>query len=273
MWKRSQCRPSISADINQTKEDKVLHAQPGVDVLDVLSKLKSMRAVDLAPLLERGIPRWPTHPHLTIDKAVVHEHDGYYCQAIMMAEHTGAHVDAPAHIHPGMMDSTIDTIPAEHLVASAVLYDMSPLNLGPGDLVTAEMLIKEEKRTGARVGEGEIAAINFGWMKRYWRTDRMAEWYVSNAPGMSDDAARMLMDRKVIAVACDTVACDTPIVDGKSGPAPGHTSYWLPNHILIIEMLKNLELLTPRFLFVATPLNIHEGSGSPIRPIGYCANS
>ncbi len=27
-----------------------------------------------------------------------------------MAEHTGTHVAAPAHIHPSMMDHTIDTI-------------------------------------------------------------------------------------------------------------------------------------------------------------------
>ncbi len=32
--------------------------------------------------------------------------DGYYCQAIMMAEHTGAHVDAPAHMLPDRMDRT-----------------------------------------------------------------------------------------------------------------------------------------------------------------------
>ena len=75
---------------------------------NILAQLRSMRVVDLAPLLERGIPRWPTHPHLTIDKAVTHDHDGYYCQAIMMAEHTGAHVDAPAHMLPNRMDRTID---------------------------------------------------------------------------------------------------------------------------------------------------------------------
>ena len=103
----------------------------------VLKTLGGMRMVDLAPKLERGIPRWPTHPHLTIDKAVTHDHDGYYCQAIMMAEHTGAHVDAPAHMLPNRMDRTIDTFPADHLFASAVLYDFSDRDLKPGDLITA----------------------------------------------------------------------------------------------------------------------------------------
>jgi len=132
----------------------------------VLQALGGMRMVDLAPKLERGIPRWPTHPHLTIDKAVTHEHDGYYCQAIMMAEHTGAHVDAPAHMLPDRMDRTIDTFAADHLFAPAVLYDFSDRNLKPGDLVTADMLRAYEEKSGLKVGEGEIAIVNYGWMKR-----------------------------------------------------------------------------------------------------------
>lgn len=242
--------------------------KPNIDQL--LSALKRMRVVDLAPLLERGIPRWPTHPHLTIDKAVTHEHDGYYCQAIMMAEHTGAHVDAPAHMLPDRMDRTIDTFPADHLMATAVLYDFSDENLKPGQLITADDLRRAEARSGAAVGEGEIAVVNYGWMTRYWRTDAQAQWYVLNAPGMSEDACEFFRERKVKAVATDTVAAETAIVDGVPQNNPGHMKSWLPHDILIIEMLRNLEQVPSRFLFVATPLHIHEGSGSPIRPFAYC---
>lgn len=236
----------------------------------VLKTLGGMRMVDLAPKLERGIPRWPTHPHLTIDKAVTHDHDGYYCQAIMMAEHTGAHVDAPAHMLPDRMDRTIDTFRADHLFAAAVLYDFSDRNLKPGELVTAEMLEAQEKKSGHKVGEGEIAIVNYGWMKRYWRTDAQAQWYVLNAPGMSEDACEFFRARKVRAVATDTVAAETAVVDGVAQANPGHMKSWLPHDILIIEMLTNLEQLSLRSLFLAMPLNIDEGSGSPIRPVGFC---
>lgn len=236
----------------------------------VLQTLGGMRMVDLAPKLERGIPRWPTHPHLTIDKAVTHDHDGYYCQAIMMAEHTGAHVDAPAHMLPDRMDRTIDTFAADHLFASAVLYDFADRDLKPGELITAEMLRAYEEKSGLQVGEGEIAIVNYGWMKRYWRTDAKAQWYVLNAPGMSEDACEFFRARKVRAVATDTVAAETAIVDGVPQNNPGHMKSWLPHDILIIEMLNNLEQLSPRSLFLAMPLNIDEGSGSPIRPVGFC---
>lgn len=245
--------------------------RPASDAVDqILGLLGGLRMVDLAPLLERGIPRWPTHPHLTIDKAVTHEHDGYYCQAIMMAEHTAAHVDAPAHMHPDLMHRTIDKVPADRLIASAVVYDFSSNDMKPGELLTPDMVTAHEARTGVSVGEGEIALVNFGWIERHWRTDGKAQWYVLNAPGMSEDTCRLFRDRKVRAVGTDTVAGETAIVDGKPGDNPGHMKYWLPNDILIIEMLANLEKLTPRCLFVAMPLNIHEGSGSPIRPLAFC---
>lgn len=243
----------------------------GGDAVDqILGLLGGLRVVDLAPLLERGIPRWPTHPHLTIDKAVTHDHDGYYCQAIMMAEHTGAHVDAPAHMLPGKMDETIDTIAVDHLIAPAVLYDFSDRDLKPGELITPEMIEAKEAETGVKVGKGEIALVNYGWMKRYWRTDSQAQWYVMNAPGMSEATTKLFADRGVRAVGTDTVAAETSIVDGKPGDNPGHMKHWLPNGILIIEMLQNLETLPSRSLFVAMPLKIHEGSGSPIRPMAFC---
>jgi kynurenine formamidase len=236
----------------------------------ILAGLNRMRVVDLAPLLERGIPRWPTHPHLTIDKAVTHDHDGYYCQAIMMAEHTAAHVDAPAHMLPDRMDRTIDTFPADHLISAAVLYDFSKRDLKPGDLITADDLRNAEETSGVQVKAGEIAMVNYGWMARYWRTDSKAQWYVLNASGMSEDACEFFRERQVKAVATDTVAAETAIIDGVPQNNPGHMKSWLPHDILIIEMLRNLEQVTPRSLFVAMPLNIHEGSGSPIRPFAYC---
>lgn len=48
------------------------------------------------------------------------------------------------------------------------------------------------------------------------------------------------------------------------------TDHWLPNSIL--EMLTNLDKLWPRGLFVATPLKIKDGSGSPVRPLAFREN-
>jgi kynurenine formamidase len=236
-------------------------------IADLAKLMSRMDAVDLSPRLERGIPRWITHPHLVIDPTMTHDHDGYYCQSISMAEHTGAHVDAPSHALADRMHETIDKVAPDHLIASAVVYKFADRNLQPGDLLTAVDFLACEDAHGERVGEGEIALVDCGWMRRYWRTDSQAPWYAANQPGFDESAVVLLRERGVRAVGSDTIACETPIVNGKPGPAPGHAKHWLPNGILIMEGLANLEKLPARCFFIAVPLNIHRGSGSPIRPV------
>jgi hypothetical protein len=51
--------------------------------------IRSMDHVDLAPTLARGIPKFPTHPHLVIDPTVRHERDGYYCQSLGVRSQLG----------------------------------------------------------------------------------------------------------------------------------------------------------------------------------------
>ena len=248
-----------------------MDAQPSL-VTQVAAALRGMRVVDLSPRLERGIPNWPMHPPLVIDKAREKERDGYYCQLLLISEHTGTHVDAPVHFHPQMENASIDCFSPDTLIAPAVVYDFADRDLRPGDLITRDMVVSYERDHGVAVGEGEIALVNFGWMQRHWRTDSKSTWFVKNAPGIAEDAVIHFKERGIRAIGCDTVACDMAVVDGVGMATPGHVLHWLPNRILIIEMLTNLDKLSPRCLFVATPLKIHEGSGSPIRPLAFCEN-
>ncbi len=80
------------------------------------------------------------HPPLVIDKAHETERDGYYCQLLMISEHTGTHVDAPVHFHPEMTDALIDRFPADKLIAPAVLYDFADKELQAGELLTLDMV-------------------------------------------------------------------------------------------------------------------------------------
>lgn len=239
-------------------------------VTDALRLLRGMRNVDLSPTIERGIPRWPTHPHLTIDPTMTHARDGYFCQSLSMPEHIGCHVDAPAHIVADMMDATIDTFPVDHLVSEAAVYHFAGRDWKPGDLLTVEDVLEHERRTGVAAKAGDIALVDFGWMKRFWRLDSRAQWYADNAPGMHEDVCILFKERGVRAVGADTIACDAALVDGRTPDMPGHWRHWLPHRILILECVANLERLTPRCLFVAGALPIKGGSGSPLRPIAYC---
>ncbi|WP_248928919.1 cyclase family protein [Paenibacillus hamazuiensis] len=237
---------------------------------NVYNQLAKLRVVDLSVTLEPGIPRFPTHPHLVIDQTVTHKHDGYYCQSISMAEHTGTHVDSPAHIHPSKMDVTIETFPVDYLIRPAVRYDLSQFDPQPGELLTPEHLLKLEEQMGDGVKEGEIALLHYGWMK-YWDTGVNWKWYASNAPGLAMEAAKLFQERGIRAIGSDTIACDQAMIEGVAKKSYGHDEFWLPNNILIMESFANLDQLSNRSLFVASPLKIRNGSGSPIRAWAYCS--
>jgi kynurenine formamidase len=222
--------------------------------------------VDLSPLLEPHIPKWPTHPHLVIDQTVTHESDGYYCQTISMAEHSGAHVDSPAHIHSDRMASTIETFGLDKLMGEAVIYRLCDLGLKAGELATAKDILALESKSGEVAGRGNIALLNFGWQK-YWKTGNGGKFYVYNAPGLDESAAKLLTERGIKAIGSDTIACDQAMKDGVAIKSFIHDVYGLPHDILIMEELMNLNLLPSRVYFMAFPLKIWRGSGSPIRAV------
>jgi kynurenine formamidase len=239
---------------------------------DPIATLRSMLGaatyVDLSPLIENGMPRWVTHPPLVVNPTVTHDHDGYYCQTISLAEHTGSHIDAPAHIHPNMMDHTIETVPVQTFLAPAKLFDLRPLGLGPGDLADAAALEEIDARSGQPLAAGDIALLNFGWWERHWFVDHRWRWYCENTPGLTEDACAWLADRLPTAVGTDTVAADIALRDGHQvQKSYGHDVYFLPQGIYIIECLANLDKLPVRSFFMAFPLKIDKGSGSPVRAI------
>ena len=124
------------------------------NILHTISEaVSACNVVDLSPVLENNIPRWPTHPPLVIQPTVTHDHDGYYCQTMFLGEHTGAHVDAPAHQVPAMMESTIETYPPDCLCGMAVTYPLYRLNAKPGQRITAEQILALEAEMGTAAGE------------------------------------------------------------------------------------------------------------------------
>lgn len=261
------CEIPADSVIGQTILAEV-HKEPHMHsyIKDLQHIFSSRSIIDLSPLIENGMPRWPTHPQVIVEPGITHDHDGYFCQTLVMGEHSGSHVDAPAHIIPEMADKTIDTYKPEVIIGPAVVYHLESLKLEPGMRITREQIETLEQDMPSIAGEGDIVLLHFGWMQ-YWFTDKRWKYYAMNAPGLAEDAVELFAQRKVKAVGSDTAACDTPVKGGDEYHSYGHRNHWLPNEILIIEMLAHLELIENRCFFVALPLKIAGGSGSPIRAI------
>jgi kynurenine formamidase len=227
--------------------------------------------VDLAPLLFPNMPRWSTHPDLAIiDDSRNFEQNGYFLQTLVLPEHVGCHVDVPAHYIRAMADKTMDTFPPDCVMGPAKKVDVSQLDLGPGELLTLARFEQAAGAAGISIDVGDIAIVEFGWDKNLpgGSAERPDDWWGSNNPGFAEDLCAWLAKRRVKAVGGDTVSVDLAQVDGVVVSDFGHSKYFLPNSILIIEGLQNLAAVPASFYFLALPLKTRGGSGSPLRPVG-----
>ena len=237
---------------------------------------------DLAQPYFIGMPHHPSHPPFLRSLNKMH---GEYAlgdassssETITFGGHVGTHIDALSHfsrggkLHGGVSptQSYADGI-AEYGVGDiapifrrGVLFDIANL-MGleslPEDFeVTPDHLAQ----CNVQPPDGGVALIRTGWA-RYWSD---AKRFINGVkgPGPGVGAARWLSDRKIFAAGSDTVAFEK-VPSGMEV----HVHLLVEKGIHIIECL-NMEQLAregvKEFTFVALPLKIQGGTGSPIRPV------
>ncbi len=216
--------------------------------------------IDLSHTLEEGIPAWPTHARFS---SVLYESqelgDVATHHGLTISEHTGTHMDAPLHFVPeGPAHSGTDEIPLERLAGRAATIDAT--TLGPDDLLGVDRVQMWEDEHGP-IERGDRVLVRYGWDER-WTTGPGGRRFLEDWPGLSGEAAEYLVGKGVALVGCDTLAVDA----AGSLENPAHHAL-LGNEVYVVENLKNLDRLPPFCLFVAFPLKIKGGSGSPVRAV------
>ena len=201
-----------------------------------------------------------------------------------------SHMDGLAHFaHNGQMYNgvSVDTLKksgAEKLgiqnaklgiFTRGILVDMPWFKgldfLEPGTAVTSEDLEAWEKRTGIRVGSGDVLLIRTG---RWTCLKKKGSWnFLEKAAGSHASIAKWLKKRDVAVIGSDGVNDAMPSnVEGKLNP--------LHELVLVglgMPLLDNLDLEALaaearqrnrwEFLFVGTPLRVPGGTGSPLNPL------
>lgn len=227
------------------------------------SLFREARVVDLSQPLEEHMPNFPTHSKFfhTLWGSYWHG-DRSLTYQLVMNEHNGTHVDAPAHF---ISDSkphghvTIDRVPIERLMARGVRLECQ--NFHEGDYVSKDFVTAWEAQHGA-IEAGDVVLFNFGW-SAHWGLRPQNKRYLSDWPGVSVDLAQYVIERSVAAIGVDTLSPDPPAA---LTATPIHPIL-LEKQVLIIENLCNLHQLPDFFVFLAMPLKIRSGSGSPIRAV------
>ncbi|PQO24204.1 cyclase [Rhodobacteraceae bacterium WD3A24] len=204
---------------------------------------------------------------------------------VMMGEHVGTHVDALAHVgdegrlfndHPlsgvrsnGAATCGIEKLPA--IVGRGVLLDVCALKgtdrLDPQYVITDDDLAACAERQSLTVEAGTIVLVRTGWLSTF-REEGAAAFFLTE-PGIGMAAAEWLAARDVVAVGADNYGIEVvPTEDGRPGPV--HRALVRDCGIYLMEMLVLDELAAagvPEFLFVAAPLPITGGVGSPLNPL------
>ncbi|XP_077991407.1 isatin hydrolase-like [Glandiceps talaboti] len=181
-----------------------------------------------------------------------------------MAEHTGTHMDSPAHFSEGKW--RVHQVPLDALIGPAVRIDIKSKADANPDAEMEDSDIEAWEEANGRIPDDTIVMVYSGWGSRwgdelqYLGTDT-GNTSALHFPGIGVSAAQVLIDRKVKAVGVDTASVDY-------GQSPSFAVHRLIFHhnIPCFENVANLDKLpnTGATIF-AIPMKIDDGSGAPVR--------
>ena len=223
------------------------------------------KAQDLTHLFRVGIPMFPDVPRPSRETFVTVPVNGFYGQIWNFWEHTGTHLDVPAHFIVG--GRTTPQLTLEELMAPIAVIDISERAAHQPDTVVTTDDLRHYERGYGRIKHGSLVAMNSGWDARagseaaYRNTDASGTMHF---PGWSEDAIEWLIgERSIGAIGVDTLSLD-----------PGNATAFVAHVALLsanrfgIENLANLGAIPPKgaTAFVGV-IPWEEGSGGPARVV------
>jgi arylformamidase len=242
--------------------------ESGMQLEDVIFKY---RIIDLTHVLEERTPCYLPFYH--IPWMSIKQGDGYNAYVLQIAEHHATHVDAPAHVG-GI--KWLDDIDLDSWHGPCRVINLKNKKLAEEVFIKN---IKSWENKNGQINQDEIILLQYGWDKRWIiKDDKFNELnnvgYLKDFPGLSEEAAAYLAQKKI-----KLIGTDTPTVDSISAfldarnlgkTEPSHIKLLREHNIPILEGLKNLDKLPSNGAYLFTlPLNIKHGSGSPVRAVAF----
>lgn len=251
----------------------------------ILEQFQAARFYDLSQPFYLGMPHHPNHPPFLF--ALTRKHGEHVfpggassaAEAFAFGGHVGTHLDALCHFArdgwlrggrraedvesyaTGVSELSIDSVGL--ILRRGVLLDVAGSEPLAEDFTIEPAHLEDcQARQGVEVQAGDVVLIRTGWA-RYW--DQPAR-YINDgrAPGPGLAAARWLSARSIFAAGSDTTYFEKVPSDRSV-----HVHLLVDSGIHIMEGLNLEELAAARvycFVFVAAPLKIRGGTGSPVRP-------
>jgi kynurenine formamidase len=208
-----------------------------------------MQIIDLSHPLFETMPVFPGAEPPDFEPVASINADGYAEMRMRFFSHTGTHLDVPSHVFQD--GPSLGQLSVDRFAGSAVVLDFSSqggMIIEIDDLVPNRHLFEQN----------DFVLLHTGW-SRYWASDA----YYSGYPVLSEAAAEWVIQFDLKGVGVDTVSVDML----QSMDLPVHRRL-LQHRIIIVENLNRLHELPPSgFTFLAMPLPVRGGDGSPVRAI------
>ncbi|HVZ10566.1 cyclase family protein [Rhodopila sp.] len=227
-----------------------------------------MELIDLSRDIHHKMQRLPNHPMVIIAPFTTHEEkreaDGYvFSSAVMslnMGDHSGTHVDAPAHFDDRPDAMTIDRMPLENFFTEAVCLDLSHKPLKSD--ISVDDLQAAEAAAGVAIKPGDTVLLHMD----FWRRTHDTDAFITDFPGLTKHSATWLGGRGIRMFGVEAVSPGRP---GRNNFEVHHVCRDMG--FTHMEGLVNLDKLVGRgrFRFIGFPLKIRGGSGSPIRAVAW----
>ena len=242
-----------------------------------------IRIVDLTttlgpdtPVIELPPPNAPSNP-LRIEQISRYDETGayWYWNNLSFGEHTGTHFDAPIHWITGRdyAEGATDTLPAQRLVAPAVVLDCSK-----EAAIDARFTLKVEhveafEQAHGRIPKGAWVLMRTDWSKRDGLAFLNTKADGPHSPGPSVEVMRFLVEQRDInGWGVEAVGTDHGQAFLFEPQFPAHTLMHGANKYGLAS-LTNLDQLPPTgAILITPPLKIQNGSGSPLRVLALVAS-
>lgn len=203
------------------------------------------RLIDLTLTMKDGMRG------VSFETAKTVEREGWNARTLHLYSHAGTHMDAQKHFAAG--PGTIDQTPLERCMGWARVVKLDGIEAK--SLITVDMLGKAAEA----FEPGESLLLRTGWSQHVGDPN----YYRDHLPRIADDLAQWCVDRQVNMLGVEPPSVAD--VNNAEELTRIHLTL-LEANITIVEGLTNLQALTEdRVFFVAAPLRIEGGDGSPCR--------